>query len=283
MLRRFEDITPDMYEELNREIEEAFNEGCHGQCASCKSGCSEPKYPRYARALYAVTGGKGGTGKSVVTAMLAVALARQGYKVGILDADLPGAAQPQLFGARGPIHKVQRGGKSVLEPQILPCGVGLLSYNLIESDLSQPVLMPAVDQFNVVSYFYTDAAWDGYDVILIDMPSGAGDVPLNLYTSLPVNGVVIVAEPGELAVTATQRCISLCNLLMSPPVAFVENKALTDDCVSDALYSGLSKSCVRAALPLSPEISMAAYSGTIDQLDMPELKAVAERLTPAET
>lgn len=278
MLRKFDEITPDMYEQLNKEIEQVFDEGCHGQCASCKSGCSEPRYPRYAKVLYAVTGGKGGTGKSVICALLAVALARRGYRVGILDADLPGSTQPQLFGASGPIRKAQRGEKSVLEPQTIPCGIGILSYNLIEPDLSQPVLMPGVDQFNVVSYFYTDGAWDGYDIILIDMPSGAGDVPLNLYSSLPVNGVVIVSEPSELAVVATQRCINLCNMLMSPPVAFVENKSITAECVSDALYSGLPEGCVCAALSLSPEVSVASCDGTIDRLEVPELEIVAERL-----
>ena len=277
MIKKLEDITPEMYDELNKEIEDAFEQGCHGQCASCKSGCAEPLYPRYAKALYAVTGGKGGTGKSTVTAMLALALQRQGYKTGILDADLPGATQPQLFGAAGPVRSVQRKGKNAVQPLTLPCGVGLLSYNLIEPDLTRPILMPGRDLSNVVSYLYTDGAWDGYDVILIDMPSGAGDVPLNLYSSLPVDGVVIVAEPGELAVVPTQRCVNLCGMLLSPPVAFVENKALTERCESDRLYT-LPEDCVRAALPLSPEINLAGLTGTVDQLDTSDLNEVAARL-----
>lgn len=277
MFRKLEDITPDMYEELNEEIERSFEEGCHGNCASCKSGCSEPLYPHYAKSLFAVTGGKGGTGKSTVTALLAAEIARRGFKVGILDADICCGVQPQLFGESGRVSSGERRGEKVLKPVKTGSGVYLLSYNLIEENLARPVLLPGADIFNIVSYFYTGGAWDGFDIILIDMPSGAGDVPLNLYSSLPVEGVVIVAEPGELAAVPTQRCINLCSMLMSPPVAFVENKALEDGCSADALYA-LPEDCLRAYLPLSPEISLAGCCGAIARAGAESLDAVVERL-----
>ncbi len=274
MLKNLDDITPDMYADLNAEIEKTFEEGCHGQCFSCKSGCSDPKFPRFAKRLYAVAGGKGGTGKSTITALLAVALVKRGLKVGILDADIPGATQPQLFGAKNQVHSAQKDGKDVLRPVALPCGVKLLSFNLIAENLMEPVIWPGQDISNVVSYLYTGSDWSGLDVILVDMPSGAGDVPLNLYTSLPVEGVIIVAEPGELGVIPTQRYIALCAMLMSPPIAFVENKALTEDCVSDQFYT--LPRCVKAAVPLSPDISAYSSDGKLDQLEVPSLFPIVD-------
>ena len=282
MLPRPEDITPDMYDALNREIERAFEEGCHGNCASCSSQCGKPIYPRYAKALYAVTGGKGGTGKSTITALLAAALAKRGLRVVILDADIAGATQPRLFGAAGKITGMEKQGKEgikVLTPLALPCGVELMSFDLFDrGSLAEPVLLPGKDMFDVVSYFYTNGAWEGFDIILVDMPSGAGDIPLNLYSSFPVDGTVIVAEPGELGALQTLRCIALCSMLMSPPVAFVENKALEDRCTADALYP-LPPDCVRTFLPLSPDISLAAETGSAAKISPPSLTPVVKRLS----
>ena len=282
-LPRPEDITPDIYDALNREIERAFEEGCHGDCASCSSQCGKPVYPRYAKALFAVTGGKGGAGKSTVTALLAAALAKQGLRVGVLDADIAGATQPRLFGASARIIGEEKQGKQSLKPLALPCGVELMSFDLFErgQSLAEPVLLPGKDMFDVVSYFYTNGAWEGFDIILVDMPSGAGDIPLNLFSAFPVDGTVIVAEPGTVGALQTERCIALCSMLMSPPVAFVENKALEDRCAADALYS-LPSGCVRTYLPLSPDISLSAENGGIAELSPPSLAPVIKRLSEFE-
>lgn len=276
-MKRLDDITPDMYKDLNTEIEKAFEEGCHGNCNSCNSDdCGEPQFPKYAKRLYAVTGGKGGTGKSTVTAVLAVALVKKGLTVGILDADIPGSTQPQLFGAEGGVENKD----DKMQLKLLDCGVKLLSFNLITDNRNEPVLWTTPDTSNVVSYFYTGGAWDGLDVILVDMPSGAGDVPLNLYTSLPVDGTIIVAEPGELAIVPTQRCISLASMLMSAPVAFVENKAITEECSSDGFYT-LPPRCTKVAVPLSAELSALGSEGKIAEAEVPELTPVVDLIVNA--
>ncbi|MBP1737189.1 MAG: ATPase involved in chromosome partitioning [Oscillospiraceae bacterium] len=275
-IKSIDDITPDMYDELNAEIEKDFDEGCHGNCSSCSSDCGEPEFPKYAKRLYAVAGGKGGTGKSTVTAVLAVALVKRGLTVGVLDADIPGSTLPHLFGAEPGVEKKN----DKMLPKPLPSGVKLLSFNLISEDLKEPVLWTTPDTSNVVSYFYTGGAWDGLDVILVDMPSGAGDVPLNLFTSFPVDGTIIVTEPGELAVIPTQRYIALASMLMSTPVAYVENKALAESCVSDGLYT-LSPRCVKVAIPLSAELSALGSEGKIADALVPELDPVVDLIVNA--
>ncbi len=280
MFRKLEDITPDMYEELNKEIEQYFDEGCHGNCASCKKDCSSPLYPRYAKSLFAVTGGKGGTGKSTVTALLAAEIARRGFKVGVLDADIFCGVQPRLFGESRRLRYTEFNGEQILNPVQTKDGVKLISYDLIgDNGTAQPVLLPDSEASKLVSLFYTNGAWDGLDIILVDMPSGAGDVPMDLYSSLPVEGVIIVSEPGELGVMATQRCINLCSMLMSPPVAFIENKALDERCTSDGLYSlpGAEK-CLRTWLPLSPEIAMLGNGYELSSVRAETLDPVVERL-----
>jgi ATP-binding protein involved in chromosome partitioning len=275
-IKNIDDITPDMYNDLNAEIEKTFEEGCHGNCNTCNSDCGEPQFPKYAKRLYAVTGGKGGTGKSTITALLAVALVKRGLTVGVLDADVPGATLPQLFGAPGGVENKD----DKMQPKLLDCGIKLLSFNLIAEDLKEPVLWTTPDTSNVISYFYSGAAWDGLDVILVDMPSGAGDVPLNLYTSFPVDGTIIVAEPGELGVVPTQRCITLASMLMSAPVAFVENKALTEECSSDHFYT-LPPRIAKVAVPLSAEISALGSEGKIAEAEVPELAPVVDLMVNA--
>ena len=248
----FDKITPDMYDDLNREIEEIWEGGCHGDCGSCESDCNENAYPTFAKVLLAVTGGKGGCGKSTITALLAFALTRKGYKVGVLDADLAGATMPLLLGAKGPI--ASQDNKVV--PARLDNGMQVLSFNLITDKPAEPVLWPGADTFNVVNYLYTSTLWDELDVLLIDMPTGGGDVPINLYTAFPVDGTIIVGEPSELAVVPLQRCVAMTRMFLSAPVAYVENKSL-DGGAHLASRLDLGAKCVDFALPLSPELTSA--------------------------
>lgn len=117
--------------------------------------------------------------------------------------------------------------KDKVNPVQVDDHIKLLSYNLIADALSEPVLWPGGDIFNVVNYLYTSGNWgEDNDVFLIDMPSGAGDVPINLYTAFPVDGTIIVGEPSELAVVPLQRCVAMTRMFLSAPVAYVENKSL---------------------------------------------------------
>ena len=271
----FDKITPDMYDELNKEIEDIWEGGCHGDCGSCESDCNPNAYPTFAKALVAVTGGKGGCGKSTVTALLAFALNRKGYKVGVLDADIACGTIPVLMGAKGPI--ATQDNKVV--PARLDNGIQVLSYNLIADNLAEPVLWPGGDAFNVVNYLYTSAQWDELDVLLIDMPAGAGDVPINLYTAFPVDGTVIVSEDSALSVVPVQRCVGMTRMFLSPPWAYVENKSPDGVCRQAGAYD-LPDKCVTAALPLDPALA-GAGDGCVAQAEAAGLEPVLERIEAA--
>lgn len=267
--KNFDKITPDMYDELNQQIEDIWEGGCHGDCGSCESDCNSNAYPTFAKLLLAVASGKGGTGKSTVTALLARNLADRGLKVAVLDADLAGASMAQLLGAEGPVTSEN----DKVNPVQVTDHIKLLSYNLIADALSEPVLWPGGDIFNVVNYLYTSGNWGtDNDVFLIDMPSGAGDVPINLFTAFPVDGTIIVGEPSELAVVPLQRCVAMARMFLSAPVAYVENKSL-DGGAHLASRLDLGAKCVDFALPLSPELASApggvitpAMASMVDEL-----------------
>ena len=224
----FDKITPDMYDELNQQIEDIWEGGCHGDCGSCESDCNSNAYPTFAKLLLAVASGKGGTGKSTVTALLARNLASRGLKVAVLDADLAGASMAQLLGASGPVTS----DKDKVNPVQVDDHIKLLSYNLIADALSEPVLWPGGDIFNVVNYLYTSGNWG------------------------PVDGTIIVGEPSELAVVPLQRCVAMTRMFLSAPVAYVENKSL-DGGAHLASRLDLGAKCVDFALPLSPELASA--------------------------
>lgn len=267
------DITPDMYDEINAEIEKTFDEGCHGNCASCESGCEDQNHlPVFAKRMYIVTSGKGGTGKSTVCAMLACELARQGLKVGLLDCDLSASTIPQLLGLEGQVLSAE---DNKMMPVTAPQGMKVMSFNLVEPDRSAPVLWVSADQSNVVNYMYTGTVWGELDVMLLDMPSGGGDIPLNLYTAFPLDGTIIVTNPGQLAVSPVQRCISMVRSLLAAPVAIIENKAFGTEPTIGGLYD-LPLVCQQVALPLSAEITALSDEGAIDQADCTPLAPVVE-------
>lgn len=278
---KWKDITPDMYDEINAQIEQTFAEGCHGNCESCSSDCDSRQesnqLPRFAKRMYAVNGGKGGAGKSTVTVLLASALAKRGLKVGVLDCDVYTAAIPHMMGITGPVHRAKGGGPL---PCVTASGIQVMSVDLILDKPMDPILWPGVDAFNIVNYLYTSTEWGDLDVMLLDMPSGCGDIPLDLYTTFPVDGTVAVTNPGTLAVEAVQRCINLCMMLMSPTIAYVENKSFAPETVSADAYV-LPKGCTEVALPLSGDITALGDDGTLESFSCPELEPIVERIATA--
>jgi Mrp family chromosome partitioning ATPase len=271
----WKDITPDMYDEINAQIEETFSKGCHGQCATCESGC-ENKLPVFAKKMYTVVG-KGGAGKSTVTVLLAYALARKGYRVGVLDCDLPGSTVPQLMGLTDRVH-IQEEEKTT--PLITPEGIVVNSMNLIVEDRAEPILWAGVDTFSVVDFLYRETIWGQLDVMLLDMPAGAADVPLNLYTSFPVDGSIVVTVPGSLAYVPTQRTIRLCSMLMNKPVAYIENWAFEEGSVSAKRYE-LPPACVKVGLPLNPELAAKSEAGDLADYAVPALDPVVDLIATA--
>ncbi len=277
---KWKDITPDMYDEINAQIEQTFEEGCHGDCESCDSDCDQResnRLPRFAKRMYAVMGGRGGTGKSSITVLLAGALARQGFKVGVLDCDIYTASIPHLFGMTGPIRRGQNGSPI---PCVTENGIEVMSVDLIVDKPMDPILWPGVDAFNIVNYLYTATQWSELDIMLLDMPSGCGDIPLNLYTTFPIDGTIAVTNSGSIPVEAVQRSINLCMMLMSPTVAYVENKCFYEEPISAGAYV-LPRGCVAVAVPLSGDIAVYGEEGSLERFDCPELKNVVDLLAAA--
>ena len=278
---KWKDITPEMYDEINAQIEQTFEEGCHGNCESCSSDCDSRKesaqLPKFAKRMYAVNGGKGGAGKSTVTVLLAAALAKRGLKVGVLDCDIYTATIPHLMGLTGPVHRAKGGGPL---PCVTPSGIEVMSVDLILDKPMDPILWPGVDAFNILNYLYTSTEWGELDVMLLDMPSGCGDIPLDLYTTFPVDGTIAVTNPGTLSVEAVQRCINLCMMLMSPTIAYVENKSFAPEPVSAESYV-LPHGCTNVALPLSGDLTAMGDDGTLEHCPCPELDPVVERIATA--
>lgn len=278
---RWRDITPEMYDEINDQIERTFAEGCHGNCESCESDCdsrqSSSQLPKFAKRVYVVNGGKGGAGKSSITVLLAAALTRQGMKVGILDCDIYTATIPHLLSMEGPVMRAEGGGP---KPHVSQTGIEVMSVDLILDKQMDPVLWPGVDAFQILNYLYTSTAWGDLDVMLLDMPSGCGDIPLNLYTSFPVDGAIAVTVPGSLSVEAVQRCINLGMMLMMPTVAYVENKSFAPEPVSAQAYE-LPRGCVTTAVPLSGDIAALGDEGALETLECPELDNIVSALVRA--
>ena len=239
------------------------------------------------RRVIGVVSGKGGVGKSSVTAMLAVYLRRKGYKVGILDADLTGPSIPRMFGVSDL--------KGVTGDQMVPgesaSGIKIMSVNLILEDENQPVVWRGPVIAGVVKQFWSDVIWGELDYLLVDMPPGTGDVALTVFQSLPIDGVFIVASPQRLVEMVVKKAYNMAKMMNIPVLGVVENFSYLTcpDCGKRiALFgeSGVEAWCSEEGipfadrLPMDPSLPGFADSGTIEQYEGTGL-ARAARLIPA--
>ncbi|MBQ9414440.1 MAG: Mrp/NBP35 family ATP-binding protein [Clostridia bacterium] len=263
---------------------------CTHDCSSCSANCSEREGERYEALnqfsqigkVIAVSSGKGGVGKSSVTAMLATLLARRGYKVGVLDADITGPSIPKAFG----ITRKARGTEMGIMPEETAMGIKVMSINLLLEDESQPVVWRGPVLAGAVTQFWTDVAWGVLDVLFIDMPPGTGDVPLTVYQSLPVDATVIVSTPQSLVQMVVGKAYKMTQMLDIPVLGIVENMSYITcpDCgkklalfgEDDALLEAVKEMGVPllAQLPMNAEVSRLCDSGEIERV-------VCEELTPA--
>ena len=172
-------------------------ENCTHDCSTCGESCSERDLRVPANALssikkvIAVVSGKGGVGKSTVTSSLAVAMARRGRKVAVLDADITGPSIPMAFG----VHQRATGTDAGIDPAVTPSGIKLMSLNLLTANETDPVVWRGPVIANVVKQFWSDVVWGEVDYMFVDMPPGTGDVPLTVFQSLPVDGIIVVTSP----------------------------------------------------------------------------------------
>ena len=262
---------------------------CGGNCSSCSSDCSEKgksqddgKTPKKAARIVMIFSGKGGTGKSVMTCLLADKLTKLGKKVAVLDADLE---NPSIHYLYGKVEPCKTEGDRLL-PMVSDSGVEFISMGNVERESTQPLLSYGKDIAVGALYYYTNVKWsEDLDFMLIDMPSGIGDVPLQLGTIIPFDGALCVANPSDLCDFLSLKSVNLMRMIMIPVLGVIENKTairLEDGSVllgtepkAHAEAMDLNLLC---EVPLSLELSVMADFGRICDADVPELDPVAQLL-----
>jgi len=246
--------------------------------------------------IITIASGKGGVGKSLVTSLLAVNARRQNLKVGILDADITGPSVPKAFG-----HTEKAGGSELgIFPAFTKTGIRAMSLNLLIDDVSDPVVWRGPVIAGTVKQFWADVVWGDLDVLFIDMPPGTGDVPLTVFQSLPVDGVIVVSTPQELVQMVVEKAIRMADMMKVPVLALVENMSFAQcpDCGKRFYPFGNSHieevaaaHGVKAAarLPIQGKLSAAVDKGMIelyegDWLDEVSrlIQALPEKKVPAE-
>lgn len=255
-----------------------MSEACNHDCSSCKSNCDHraPQHePPHARSriqkVIGVVSGKGGVGKSMTSAMLAVSMRRLGFKAGVLDADITGPYIPKMFGIR---EKAMGDGEHIF-PAETENGVRVMSINLLLERDDSPVIWRGPVIAGAVKQFWEDVSWGELDVMVIDMPPGTGDVPLTVFQTLPVDGIVIVSSPQELVGMIVGKAVQMAQMMNVPILGLVENMsyAVCPDCGKHINVFGDShvdeigakyKVPVLAKMPIDPELAKEADAGMIE-------------------
>ena len=271
-------------------------EKCSTDCSSCKADCASRKKSKAdfqershelsrIKRVIGVVSGKGGVGKSMVTSLLAVAMQRRGYKVAVLDADITGPSIPRAFG----INEKATGSEEGLYPVKSQTGIPVMSLNLLVENDTDPVVWRGPVIAGTVKQFWTDVIWGDVDFMFVDMPPGTGDVPLTVFQSLPVDGIVLVTTPQELVTMIVEKAANMAAMMQVPILALVENMSyvLCPDCGKEIRVFGESHGEANAkrhsidtfdSLPMDPGLSAACDQGRIEWVAQEYLGKVTERL-----
>ena len=256
-----------------------MSESCNHDCSSCASSSScaskiqkeTPNQFSNIKKIYAVVSGKGGVGKSMVTSLLAVHSKRQGKKVAVLDADITGPSIPKMFGAHQKAMATEQG----IMPVLTGSGIEIMSINsLLEND-SDPVVWRGPVIAGAVKQFYKDVMWYDVDTMFIDCPPGTGDVPLTVFQSLPIDGIIVVTSPQELVSMIVEKAVKMAELMHVPVVGIVENMSYFNcpDCGKKHYIFGEGKTQAVAEkyaiknllkLPIDSQLATLADNGQIE-------------------
>ncbi len=265
---------------------------CNGNCSACGSDCSERKAESLLATLHekssvkkviAVVSGKGGVGKSTVTAMLAVAMARKGKRVGVLDADITGPSAPTAFGVRD----CQGASEDGLYPALTRGGIQIMSINLLLESDTDPVVWRGPVIAGAVKQFWTDVIWEDVDYMFVDMPPGTGDVPLTVFQSLPVDGIIIVTSPQDLVSMIVSKAVKMAQMMHIPVLGFVENYSYLEcpDCGKRINVFGKSRLDavakefelpILARLPIDPKVADCYDHGMMETVDTSNLQGAVD-------
>lgn len=262
---------------------------CTHDCSSCSANCSsrqqnpadfleKPHPMSHIKKVIAVVSGKGGVGKSSVTSMLSVLANRRDYKTAVLDADITGPSIPKMFG----LHKRATGDDNGIYPVETETGIKTMSLNLLVPDETDPVVWRGPVIAGSVKQFWTDVIWGDVDYMFIDMPPGTGDVPLTVFQSIPVNGIVIVTSPQDLVSMIVTKAVRMAKMMNVPIIGIVENYSYLTcpDCGKRIEVFGRSNIEAVAAeqglkllakLPIDPDFAALCDEGRIEMFDHHEL------------
>ena len=262
-------------------------ESCEGCPSANKGGSGIQKEPMNAasniKKVIGVVSGKGGVGKSFVTSSLASAMKKAGYKVGILDADITGPSIPKMFGVHGQVYGTDDG----MVPMVAEDGTKIISINLLLDDEEAPVIWRGPVIAGVVKQFWNETVWGDIDYLFVDMPPGTGDVPLTVFQSITVDGIIVVSSPQELVSMIVEKAMKMAEMMDVPVKGMIENMSYLEcpDCGKKISIFGKSHvdeiACsygipVLAKIPIKPELAAACDAGTIETADVSMLdEAVA--------
>lgn len=260
-----------------------MSEECSHDCSSCSANCASrdqskpeslieaPHAGSEIKKVIAVVSGKGGVGKSLVTSLMAVNMKRRDYQTAILDADITGPSIPKAFG----INAKATGDESGIYPVESKTGVKIMSLNLLLENETDPVVWRGPIIAGTVKQFWTDVIWEDVDFMFVDMPPGTGDVPLTVFQSLPINGIIIVTSPQELVSMIVEKAVKMAGLMNIPVLGIVENMSyyVCPDCGKQHSIFGESHISeiaakynipVVARLPIDQKLAAACDRGTIE-------------------
>ncbi len=265
---------------------------CNHDCSSCQSKCAEatpesflaPANPgSRVKCVIGVVSGKGGVGKSLVTGLMASLMQKRGHKAAVLDADITGPSIPRLFG----IHEKAAGCEGGILPMETSSGLKLMSIGCLLDSETDPVIWRGSLISGTVKQFWTDVVWGDVDYMFVDMPPGTGDVPLTVFQSLPVDGILIVTSPQELVSVIVQKAMNMAKIMDIPVLGLVENMSWLScpDCGKKLYPFGQGRVQevadafgvpVLAQLPIDPAIAAACDQGALESLDASALDTAAD-------
>lgn len=258
--------------------------GCTHNCSTCSHHCGGAEGEQskedflvkandltHVKKMIAVVSGKGGVGKSSVTSMLAVAAQNKGFSSAILDADITGPSIPKAFG----IHEKAFGTDSGIYPAMTSSGIEVMSINMLLENETDPVIWRGPVIAGTVKQFWTDVVWQDVDMMFIDMPPGTGDVPLTVFQSLPIDGIIVVTSPQDLVSMVVEKAVKMAEKMSIPVLGIVENMSyfLCPDCnkkhyifgkshVNDIAEKYNISNVIK--LPINPELARMCDEGLIE-------------------
>ena len=269
---------------------------CNHDCGSCSANCESRKTDKSeflealnpassVKKVIGIVSGKGGVGKSLVTSLLASSMQKKGYHSAVIDADITGPSIPKAFG----IHEKAYANEMGLIPVKSRGGIDVMSINLLLDNDTDPVLWRGPIIAGAVSQFWTDVIWENVDYMFVDMPPGTGDVPLTVFQSLPLKGIIVVTSPQELVSVIVEKAVKMAEMMNIPVLGIVENMSYFEcpDCKSKHSIFGESHIDEIAArhgiasvskLPIDPAIASACDKGEIEAVDAPWLAELSASL-----